>query len=771
MSVKLSAAALAHMPAGIAVPNYRRSDLSAGIVHFGVGNFHRAHQAVYLDDLFNAGRDHDWAIVGAGVRDPDVIVREKLKEQDWLTTVVEQEAHATNIRVTGAMIDFVRPYDVAANLDMLARPQIRIVSLTVTEGGYYISPATQKFDSGHPDIVADARNIDSPKTVFGLIVAGLKRRRAAGVPPFTVMSCDNIPGNGHVTENAVAGVAELADPKLAQWIKQANVCFPNSMVDRITPATTDRERAILSDTYGLEDNWPVFCEAFRQWVVEDKFSSGRPALETVGVTFTSDVAPYELMKIRILNGGHAAIAYPAGLLDIHFAHEAMEDPQIPEFLETLTKREILPVVPPPPQVDLEAYRRKVAERFANPKIGDTISRLCLDGSNRQPKFVLPTVRDRLKAGAGVKGLALVSALWCRYCYSEIRERQVDSAERSELGAPAGRREARTSRPSRIPRYARHLRRACRHESLCRRVLRRARFALDEGRARDAGRLSSGRRVSRAAGPGAERKGTNRGPARRQGRARAPERKKAMAGELDGKVAAVTGAASGIGLASAEAMLSAGARVMMIDRDPAALKALSQKHGAAVTPLVIDLLDPKDCATLLPRILRGGGPPRYPARQRRRLPRRRSRRRRHGLDRPDAEPECQRGDEERPRRAASHDRAPDGRHHRDELLGGSLSDAMGARLCIVQMGNQLLCSDGAATGVQARRSRGLDLARSRRDRAARGLAAGEAERGKGVRKSLGGERGRRGGDVHADAAARHDDPRCRDAAHQFRSLSR
>src|SRR5271165_655068 len=418
MSVKLSAAALAHMPAGIVVPNYRRSDLSAGIVHFGVGNFHRAHQAVYLDDLFNAGRDHGWAVVGAGVRDPDVMVREKLKEQDWLTTVVEQEADTTKIRVTGAMIDFVRPYDVAATLNMLARPQIRIVSLTVTEGGYYISPATQKFDSDHPDIVADARNIDSPKTVFGLIVAGLKRRRAAGVPPFTVMSCDNIPGNGHVAENAVAGLAGLADPEIAQWMKKANVGFPNSMVDRITPATTDRERAILRDAYGLEDNWPVFCEEFRQWVVEDKFNSGRPALETVGVTFTSDVAPYELMKIRILNGGHAAIAYPAGLLDIHFVHEAIEDAQTAAFLSTLTRREIIPVVPPPPEVDLDAYRRKVAERFANPKIADTIARLCLDGSNRQPKFILPTARDRLAVGASVKGLGLVSAMWCRYCYGE-----------------------------------------------------------------------------------------------------------------------------------------------------------------------------------------------------------------------------------------------------------------------------------------------------------------------------------------------------------------
>src|SRR5271170_4910712 len=207
MSVRLSSAELARLPPGIAVPKYRRSDLSAGIVHFGVGNFHRAHQAVYLDDLFNLGRDHNWAIIGAGVRDPDVTVRERLEPQDWLTTVVEQEAESTSARVTGAMINFVRPYDVAANLDMLARPEIRIVSLTVTEGGYYISTATQTFDSGHPDIVVDARNIDAPKTVFGLIVAGLKRRRAAGVPPFTVMSCDNIPGNGHVAENAVAGLA------------------------------------------------------------------------------------------------------------------------------------------------------------------------------------------------------------------------------------------------------------------------------------------------------------------------------------------------------------------------------------------------------------------------------------------------------------------------------------------------------------------------------------------------------------------------------------
>jgi mannitol 2-dehydrogenase len=417
MSVKLSNAALSGVNREVAVPNYRRADLSAGIVHFGVGNFHRAHQAVYLDDLFGRGRDHDWAIIGAGVRDADAVVRDALQRQDFLTTVVEQEAQSSKARVIGPHIDFVRPGDVTTMLDILARPQTRIVSLTITEGGYYISPATQEFDAAHADIVADAARIEAPKTVFGLIVAGLARRRAAGVTPFTVMSCDNIPGNGHVSENAVAGLAQLVDPELARWIRE-NVAFPNAMVDRITPATTDRERKSLLDNFGLEDNWPVFCEEFRQWVLEDKFPAGRPRLEEVGVTFTANVAPYELMKIRILNGGHAAIAYPAALLDIHFVHQAMADSQVGAFLEKLTRSEIVPVVPAPPGVELGDYQALIARRFANPKIEDTIERLCFDGSNRQPKFILPTAVDRLKAGAEVKGLALVSALWCRYCYGE-----------------------------------------------------------------------------------------------------------------------------------------------------------------------------------------------------------------------------------------------------------------------------------------------------------------------------------------------------------------
>ena len=417
MSLKLSAAALKSLPNGVAAPKYARADLKPGMFHIGVGNFHRAHQAVYLDDLFNLGVSRDWALIGTGVRPADAAMRSALQAQDWLTTVVEQEAHTSGARVTAAMVDFVPPADSAAILVEMVKPEIRVVSLTITEGGYYISPATQKFDPAHPDIAADIKNLDAPKTAFGLIAAALKRRRAAGVKPFTVMSCDNIPGNGHVTENAVAGLAEAADAELATWIRK-NVAFPNSMVDRITPATSDRERNMLREQWGLDDAWPVFCEEFKQWVIEDHFCDGRPELEKVGVTFTEDVAPYELMKIRILNGGHAAIAYPAALLDIHFVHESMEDRQIAAFLEKLTKTEIIPTVPPPPATSLEDYRQLIVRRFANPKIGDTITRLALDGSNRQPKFILPTARDRLRARQSVTGLALVSALWCRYCYGE-----------------------------------------------------------------------------------------------------------------------------------------------------------------------------------------------------------------------------------------------------------------------------------------------------------------------------------------------------------------
>ncbi|MEP9386677.1 mannitol dehydrogenase family protein [Mesorhizobium sp. KR9-304] len=415
MTVKLSLANLDKLPDSVAAPQYPRDNLTAGILHFGVGNFHRSHQAVYLDRLFNAGEGHDWAIVGAGVFEGEKAGREKLKQQDWLTTVVEQDAGHRQARVTGVMIDFITPGETENIVERLADPAIRIVSLTITEGGYFIDPASGKFNPKHPDIVADAKNIAHPKTVFGLILAGLIRRREESLTPFTVMSCDNIPHNGHVTSDAVVGLAELVEKELAAWVRE-HVAFPNGMVDRITPATTDRERAMLAEHFGVEDNWPVFCEPFMQWVLEDIFTDGRPALEKAGVQFVDDVSPFELMKIRILNGGHAAIAYPSGLLDIHFVHEGMQEKLVSDFLDKVEQEEIIPTVPPVPGTSLQEYYALVARRFSNPTIGDTIRRLCLDGSNRQPKFIIPTIADRLKAGKGIEGLALESALWCRYCF-------------------------------------------------------------------------------------------------------------------------------------------------------------------------------------------------------------------------------------------------------------------------------------------------------------------------------------------------------------------
>ena len=410
---KLSLANLAALSKTAAVPSYRRDQLSPGILHFGVGNFHRAHMAVYLHELFNQGKNLDFAIVGAGVLPSDEKMKATLSAQDYLTTVVEQDISKSAATITGPMIDFIAAPDYAGIIAMLEKPAIRIVSMTITEGGYFIDPATGLFDPGHPAIKADAADPEHPKTVFGLIIAGLKARRAAGLAPFTVMSCDNIPGNGEVTEAAITGLAKLSDPALAHWIEE-HVAFPNSMVDRITPATGSREIEIVQSTYGIEDGWPVFCEEFKQWVLEDHFPLGRPAFEDVGATFVADVAPYELMKLRILNGGHAAIAYPAALMDIHFVHEAMENVLIRAFLAKLENEEIIPVVPPVPDTSLSDYFNLIERRFSNPKIGDTIPRLAQDGSNRQPKFILPSTADRLDKGLDVVGLALVSALWCKY---------------------------------------------------------------------------------------------------------------------------------------------------------------------------------------------------------------------------------------------------------------------------------------------------------------------------------------------------------------------
>lgn len=413
MAIQLTNSALPELDKAAAVPGYSRSDITPGILHIGVGNFHRAHQAVYLDQLFNLGLDHDWGLVGAGIKPYDAAMRSKLQKQDWLTTVVELDPKGLSARVCGAMIDFIET-DPDILIDRLCQPDIRIVSLTITEGGYFVDPITDGFDTHHPEIVEELTRTSAPRTVFGILLAALERRRDAGHIPFTIMSCDNLPENGKIARQAVVGLARMKSETLARWIDD-NVAFPCGMVDCITPATTDRERSIVQERFGIDDAAPVICEPFRQWVLEDDFPAGRPALENVGVEFVEDVAAYELMKLRILNGGHATIAYPAALLGYHFVHDAMADPLVRGFLDKLEYEEIIPTVPEIPGVPFERYLENVIERFSNPVVGDTVDRLCLDGSNRQPKFILPTLSDRLAAGASVSGLALEVAFWCRYC--------------------------------------------------------------------------------------------------------------------------------------------------------------------------------------------------------------------------------------------------------------------------------------------------------------------------------------------------------------------
>jgi mannitol 2-dehydrogenase len=415
-TVTLNSHNLNSIASAVKVPNYERSRISPGMVHIGMGNFHRAHQAVYMDRLFDLGQDFDWGIIGAGVKSYDEVMRLHLVGQDWLYSVIELDPEVNSARICGSMVDFV---EVNSNslVEQLVRHEIRIVSLTITEGGYFRDEKTGEFNTAHPEIIHDSENPKAPQTVFGILLAALQRRREIGLPPFTVMSCDNLPHNGDVTRQAVVGLARLSSIELSDWI-EAEVSFPNSMVDCITPATGERERKLANDEFGIDDASPVVCEPFRQWVLEDRFPQGRPALEKVGVEFVDDVAPYELMKLRFLNGGHAAIAYPAALLGIKYVHEAMADALVAGFMSKLIEEEVIPIVPPVAGFDFYAYFNKVCERFSNPKIGDTISRLCMDGSNRQPKFILPSVSDRLQLDLPINGLALEVALWCRYCAGE-----------------------------------------------------------------------------------------------------------------------------------------------------------------------------------------------------------------------------------------------------------------------------------------------------------------------------------------------------------------
>ncbi len=411
---KLNQANLPSLVGRVTIPGYDRNRLKPSIVHLGVGGFHRAHQAVYLDDLAVQGITMDWGERGVGLLPGDRRMAEALIPQDYLYTVVERAAEGDTARVIGSIGGYLfAPDNPILVLAALADPTTRIVSLTITEGGYNVDSSTGLFMADKPAIQADLQHPGTPQTVFGYICEALDRRRRAGRQPFTVMSCDNLQGNGAVVKTAVISFARLRDDALAAWI-ESNVAFPNGMVDRITPQTTDADRQLVARTFGLEDAWPVMTEPFKQWVLEDTFCNGRPPFEQVGVQVVTDVHAYETMKLRLLNASHQAMGYLGYLAGYRYIHAVMGDQDFQTFIKRMMDEEVTALLPPVPGINLAEYKQTLLRRFSNPKIADQIERICTDGSDRMPKFLLPSLTEALSQGRPHRLLTLAVAGWLRY---------------------------------------------------------------------------------------------------------------------------------------------------------------------------------------------------------------------------------------------------------------------------------------------------------------------------------------------------------------------
>lgn len=411
MPVQVNAKTLSELP--IPGPTYDRDGITAGIAHFSVGGFHRAHQAMYIDRLLNAGLAKDWGSCGIGVTESGRRMRDALAPQDGLyTLLLAHPDGTTEPRVIGSIVDFrYAPDDPEAVIELLADPKIRIISLTVTEGGYNIRDADGEFDLDNPAVAKDLSGEAPPATVFGLVTAALARRRDRGLKSPTIVSCDNVVGNGDVARKAFTTYAEQSDPALAQWIRE-NTTFPSSMVDRIAPVTTPEVAARLKADFGVDDAWPVVGEPFTEWVLEDDFADGRPPLEEAGVRIVDDVRPYEMMKLRLLNAAHQVLCFFAYLGGYRLVHDAAQDPLFDALLTRYLDEEGAPTLPSIP--GLTEYKNDIVGRFANAYVADTVARLCVLTSDRIPKFLLPVVVDNLKAGRPVTLSAATVASWARY---------------------------------------------------------------------------------------------------------------------------------------------------------------------------------------------------------------------------------------------------------------------------------------------------------------------------------------------------------------------
>lgn len=428
-NVALSNSALVQLDNSIERPSYDRAQTRPRLVHIGAGSFNRSHLAVYLDDLLGIADEPRWGEVGVGLLAADREIHNGLASQNYLYSLMQMESGNESLRVVGSLAEHLyAPDQTEAVLARMSAAECAMISLTVTEGGYFIEDATGRFLSAHADVRHDLEHREAPITWLGYVAEAAERRKAAGHGPFTLLSCDNLQGNGAIARRAVMAFAELRGGGLAQWIEQ-NVAFPCSMVDRITPRTTAENRAVIQQRFGVVDRVPVVCEPFRQWVLEDNFAAVRPAFEHVGAEITSDVASYEKIKMRILNGGHSTLGYFADLLGIGLIHEAATDAQLRRLLMAYIE-EVKPVVPRVPGVDLDEYADTVVRRFSNSAIRDQVSRICSEGCAKMAKFLVPPLADLLRAGRTPRILSLVIAGWLYY------QRGVDERGRAMIMADA-----------------------------------------------------------------------------------------------------------------------------------------------------------------------------------------------------------------------------------------------------------------------------------------------------------------------------------------------
>jgi len=407
----------------IPVPNYDRQELKTGIVHIGVGGFHRSHQAYYMHQLLEKFSLKDWGICGVGLRETDRKMYDILKKQDGLYTLIVQHPNGEiKSEVIGSIKEMLLAVDTPILvLEKMASRDTKIVSLTITEGGYNFNAQNGAFDFENQDIQHDLNQPNEPKTVFGYLTAALRIRRKNDIAPFSILSCDNIPHNGNIARQMLLAFVEKQDTELADWIA-SEISFPNTMVDRITPVTSASDMLYLQENFNYTDEWSVICEPFIQWVVEDNFCNGRPPLEKLGVQFVPDVLPYEKMKIRLLNAGHSVLGIPGALHGHDTINTCMNDPVFSSFMRQFMDKEATPVLDPIEGIDIEAYKDSLEERFANPNIKDSVSRICSESSAKLPKFLIPTIQENLVSGGSIKYATLVIAAWCYYSDIGIDEK-------------------------------------------------------------------------------------------------------------------------------------------------------------------------------------------------------------------------------------------------------------------------------------------------------------------------------------------------------------